>query len=388
MLEYLIPVKPAALWGDACILVPYHLHEFSGDIAILSRQYPSMKSWLLRGIRRGEDGLWHPGDAQYGDWLDPSAPPGDPSHGKTNPMFVADAYLLKVTDVVARTARLLGQTRDAENFESQHRQLADSFRKKYFTSSGTLIVDSQTSHALLISLIHLPFINISDHGRRLATLARQGDYKVSTGFAGTPLVLHALSQTNNSATAYRMLLQTDCPGWLYPITMGATTIWERWDSMLPDGCINPGTMTSFNHYALGSVVDWLHRVVGGLAPREAGWKTFFVRPVVPDPRVEKAIDTARVEFRSPYGMIRCKWRVVRCGGGEGLKNGGDDMTTCCRSSSVAAFAHVFEAEVEVPPNTTAFVTFPGSWSSGQEVEAGLHTYRGHFYDHGSDSAMA
>src|SRR5699024_10049919 len=107
-------------------------------------------------------------------------------------------------------------------------------------------------------------------GQRLAQLVREAGYKVSTGFAGTPFVTWALSETGHIEDAYRLLLEEGNPSWLYPVTMGATTIWERWDSMLPDGSINPGEMTSFNHYALGAVADWIYQVVLGIRPAPPG----------------------------------------------------------------------------------------------------------------------
>ena len=106
----------------------------------------------------------------------------------------------------------------------------------------------------------------------------ESGYRIPTGFAGTPFVLDALTSTGHLDEAYRLLLQRECPSWLYPVTMGATTIWERWDSMLPDGTINPGEMTSFNHYALGAVADWMHRTIGGIAPLEPGYSKVLIAP--------------------------------------------------------------------------------------------------------------
>src|SRR3954447_1438115 len=120
-------------------------------------------------------------------------------------------------------------------------------------------------------------------GRRLADLVRTSSFRISTGFVGTPLMTDALTAVGEVELAYRLLLQTGCPSWLYSVTMGATTVWERWDSMLPDGSINPGEMTSFNHYALGAVADWLHRRVAGLAAAEPGYRRIEVRPL-PDHR--------------------------------------------------------------------------------------------------------
>src|SRR5690606_22868655 len=113
-------------------------------------------------------------------------------------------------------------------------------------------------------------------GDRLADLVREDGYRIGTGFVGTPIVCDALTATGHLDAATRLLTQTENPSWLYPVTMGATTIWERWDSMLPDGTINPGQMTSFNHYALGAVADWMHRVVAGLAPLEPGYRSMRI----------------------------------------------------------------------------------------------------------------
>jgi alpha-L-rhamnosidase len=117
-------------------------------------------------------------------------------------------------------------------------------------------------------------------GKRLVELVKESGYHISTGFVGTPIICDALCRAGAPDAAFKLLLQTGCPSWLYPVTMGATTIWERWDSLLPDGSVNPGEMTSFNHYALGAVVDWLHRRVAGLAPAAPGYRQMEIRPLV------------------------------------------------------------------------------------------------------------
>jgi alpha-L-rhamnosidase len=175
---------------------------------------------------------------------------------------------------------------------------------------------------------------------RIAELAADRGYRISTGFVGTPLVLPALSATGDTKTAYRLLTETACPSWLYPVTMGATTIWERWDAMLPDGSINPGEMTSFNHYALGGVADWMHRTIGGIAPDAPGYKRLRVAPV-PGRGVARAAST----LRTPYGRASCAWSVQ-----------GTDVTL----------------EVEVPPNTSATVVRPGRDDEPLQVLSGTH----------------
>ena len=139
-------------------------------------------------------------------------------------------------------------------------------------------------------------------GRRLSELVKQGDHLIKTGFIGTPLVCDALAMTGHVDTAYHLLLQTRCPSWLYPVTMGATTVWERWDSMLPDGSVNPGEMTSFNHYALGAVVDFMHRVLGGLTPAEPGYRRIRVAP-----QPAGGLTRVAVSHASPHGPIDVSW---------------------------------------------------------------------------------
>jgi alpha-L-rhamnosidase len=139
-------------------------------------------------------------------------------------------------------------------------------------------------------------------GLRLADLVRTSGFRISTGFVGTPLVCDALTRTGHIDVGYRLVLQTQCPSWLYPVTMGATTVWERWDSMRPDGSINPGEMTSFNHYALGAIADWLHRVVAGLAPAAPGYRELLVRP-----RPTAALTRAATSHITPYGKASVAW---------------------------------------------------------------------------------
>jgi alpha-L-rhamnosidase len=130
-------------------------------------------------------------------------------------------------------------------------------------------------------------------------------HTIATGFAGTPYLTDALSQIGHLDDAYRLLLQRRCPSWLYPVTKGATTIWERWDSMLPDGTVNPGQMTSFNHYALGAVADWMHRVVGGIAPAEPGYRTVRVAP-----RPGGGLTWARTSLETRHGRIAVDWHLA------------------------------------------------------------------------------
>lgn len=332
--------NPVAVWDDAAVLVPWTVYQWSGDAAMLRRQLPSMEAHLRQSVRRGPDGLWDDTLFQFGDWLDPNAPPEQADLARTDGTLVADAYLVHVTSVLARVSVAVGDAARARAYQAEFEALRARFGDKYVSAAGLVVSDSQTGLALALCFDLLgSAAQRRAAGDRLARLVRASQLKVSTGFAGTPLVLHALARAGHLDLAYGMLLCRACPSWLYPVTMGATTVWERWDSMLPDGSINPGSMTSFNHYALGSVADWLHTVVGGVRPLEAGLKTFAVRP-----RPGGGLTACEVSFEGPYGRIGCRW-AVEAREADGVK--------------------VFKMRVEVPPNSRALVVLPG-----QEEEEG------------------
>jgi len=295
-------VQPAAAWGDAATIVPWVLHERYGDLDTLKRQYTSMRDWadVLIDIA-GEARLWE-GGFQYGDWLDPDAPPAHPDRAKTAPDLVATAHLFRSTDLVARAARILGHTADAESYAAVADEIRQAFLAQFVTPAGRMMSDSPTAYAVAIMFDIAPVELRDAFGRRLAELTREAGYRIGTGFVGTPIVQDALTRTGQLGTAERLLFQTENPSWLYPVTMGATTIWERWDSMLPDGTINPGEMTSFNHYALGSVADWLHRTVAGLGPADSAYRTVKVAP-----RPLAGLTYARADHVTPYGLSSVEW---------------------------------------------------------------------------------
>ncbi|KAF3407744.1 hypothetical protein DPV78_001404 [Talaromyces pinophilus] len=331
ILDHVWPSIPQALWGDVVIILPWVLYMSSGDRDILYRQYPSMTSWLDQGVRRGKDGLWDPEIWQLGDWLDPQAPPDEPGDCRTNGTLVADAYLVYVTSLMAKIALILEREMESTHYSSKAQRLRALFQDKYITSSGLIVGDSQTAYSLAIVFGLLSTqLQLDTARRQLSARVRMAKFRVSTGFAGTPVVLKALSETDNLSLAYRMLLEDGCPSWLYPITMGATTVWERWDSMLPNGYINPGQMTSFNHYALGSVVNWLHETVGGLRALDAGWKTALVSP-----QPGGSLTYAAVSYESVYGHWSCQWKLLRDGDR-------DEAVTLC-------------LDLIVPPNCRAVV---------------------------------
>ncbi|EON95893.1 putative alfa-l-rhamnosidase protein [Phaeoacremonium minimum UCRPA7] len=309
-----------------------------------------MVAWVDRGIRRGPDRLWDSQLWQLGDWLDPTAPPDEPGNARTNGTLVADAYLVHVTSVLAEISRILGEEDDARRYALDFQQLKSTFQEKYIAPSGFLVGDSQTALSLaLVYDLHATPEQVARAAERLVELVRFAKFRVSTGFAGTPIITHALTKSGHHQIAYRMLQEKNRPSWMYPISMGATTVWERWDSMLPDGSINPGEMTSFNHYALGSVINWLHECVAGVSPLEPGWKTFRVAPIPGG-----TVTWAEATYETPYGRLECRWSIR-----------GDDQ---------------FELDLSVPANSSAQVILPHERtripeSVGRFVGSGRHHFQ-------------
>jgi alpha-L-rhamnosidase len=300
-----------------------------------------MRAWVEAVRRRaGGDHLWT-GDFQFGDWLDPSAPPHNPAAANTDADLVATAYYYRSTERLAAAARLIGRLADADEYERLAADIRAAFVREYVTDAGRLMSDAHTAYALAIVFGLIDGERRQRTGDRLAELARAYAYRVRTGFVGTPLVCDALARTGHLDTAYRLLLERGNPSWLYPITMGATTIWERWDSMLPDGSINPGEMTSFNHYALGAVADWMQRTIGGIAPAEPGYRVLAIRP-----SPGGGLTSASAAFDTGYGRVETSWRIA-----DGS----------------------FTLELTVPANTEALVVLPGE-DREVRVGSGRHSW--------------
>jgi alpha-L-rhamnosidase len=302
------PVDSAAVWSDAAVWVPWALWTAYGDAALLARHLPVMLAHVrhVAGML-SPSGLW---DAtfQFGDWLDPDAPPDQPWAAKADPGVVATASFYRSVVMTRDAARALAREDLAAELEPLADRLRAAFQAHFVHDGGLVVSDCQTVYALAIVFDLLDDGQRLVAGRRLAELVEDAGHRISTGFAGTPYVLDALTATGHLDAAYRMLLQPELPGWMYQVRMGATTMWERWDSMLPDGSINPGTMTSFNHYAFGSVADWLHRTVAGVSPLEPGYSRVLVAP-----RPGGGLTSASGSVDTPHGRVSVAWRLDEVG---------------------------------------------------------------------------
>lgn len=238
--------KRFAIWGDVTVLTPYDIYQSNGDTRVLKDQWESLQAWLDKTVVRDESFLWSPSNQQLGDWLDPSAPEDRPDDSQSDTILVANAFLIQSTRVASQIARLLDLQTDAERYETDLQRMLSAFRHKYITPSGLVMSDTQATLALVLQFDIVPSESRAETAKRLVWHIRRRAFKVLTGFAGTPVILPALTKSGHVNIAYRMFQEEQCPSILYPISMGATTIWERWNSMMPDGTVNKGEMTSFN----------------------------------------------------------------------------------------------------------------------------------------------
>ncbi|SPO05504.1 related to alfa-L-rhamnosidase [Cephalotrichum gorgonifer] len=347
---------PCAIWHDVTILGPWALYQETGDISILAQQWNSMITWmkvLPRNKSPGATHLWDNGPFQLGDWLDPAAPPDQPWKSPTDARMVANMFLIQSLDLISRIAAILGKPDEASAFKLEKEAAQSEFHQEYVSSNGRIVSDTQAAYALAICLDILTPKQKVRAGNRLVELARKNNFRIATGFAGTPFVCEALASTGHVNVAYAMLLETGCPSWLYPVTMGATTVWERWDSILPDGSINPGEMTSFNHYAFGAVAKFMYERIAGLRSLEPGWRRCRVEPALGAEFVR-----ASASHVTPRGRVSCEWEI-----GDDGEEGSKRMVM----------------KVSVPYGTTAEIVMPeGQGERREAVGAGEWEFRTNF----------
>lgn len=297
-------------WGDAATLVPWALYEAYGDQELLSAQFDSMRRWVDHGAsRRGNDGTWSR-DFHFGDWLDPGAPSDQPHKATTSPFFIATAYLSLSAATVARTATILGDTQAADLYRKLSEDVAAAAWMRWRDHAST----TQTGCAVALQFGIVPARERARVATALANLVDAADGRIATGFLGTPLVLPALSDAGQVDAAYKLLLNEKCPGWLYQVRRGATTMWERWDAVQEDGSLHQGAMAfaedaamiSFNHYAYGAVAEWLYRTVAGIAPdaQDPGYGMICFAP-----RPGGGITRAEARLQTPYGFSGISWSI-------------------------------------------------------------------------------
>lgn len=298
-----------AVWGDAAILVPWAVYQSTGDTTVLESQYDSMKAWLsyeeqmARKHAIGENQyIWTAG-FHFGDWL---APGESMLQNMKKAKWTSTAYFANSAYLMSKIAHALGKEADAQKYAALHENVCKAFRAVLVDKNGHIKRGFQSAWVLALQF---GLLTKEQEQTALADLIadiRAKNNHLATGFVGTDKLLFALSDHGAPDVAYDLLLQETYPSWLYPVLCGATSIWERWDSLRPDGTVNTeGDMVSFNHYAYGAVGAWLYTRVGGLEMTEPGYKSFRIAPIPGG-----GLTWATVSHISPYGKIYVRWEIA------------------------------------------------------------------------------
>jgi alpha-L-rhamnosidase len=317
----------AAGWGDAAVVVPWTVYLSYGDRRVLEEQYSSMKAWVdFISQQAGPRHLWNTRET-FGDWLAYATDDSDYPGATTDKDLVQTAYFAHSADLLRRTAVVLGKPEDAKSYGELFDQIRLAFQQEFVTPNGRLASNTQTAYALALAFGLLPESQRKEAAARLAADVRSFGH-LTTGFLGTPLLCRVLSDYGYLDEAYMLLNRKEYPSWLYPITKGATTIWERWDGIKPDGSFQDPGMNSFNHYAYGAIGEWMYSVVAGIGidPEQPGYKHILI-----EPHPGGGLDWVKSSLHTMYGNVSASWEVNSKG-----------MVT----------------RVTVPPNTTATIRLP------------------------------
>ncbi len=287
--------KASAAWADAVAICPWQLYLSYGNKEILEKMFLPIKKWVdyVTNTTTKID-LWFGGD-HFCDWLELGAGEGK-YMGDTRGDLIGSAFYAKSTEILCKAGRILGK--DVSEYEALYGRIIDAFNKEF---EGTYKTQTEHLLALNFNLTKNPDKVI----KSLVELIHKDGDKLQTGFVGTPYMLHTLSRYGYNELAYTLLLRKEYPSWLYPITKGATTIWEHWDGIMPDGKMWSSQMNSFNHYAYGAVADWIYAVCGGINPVESapGYEKVLISPVSDD-----RIDWLKVELETAHGRIKSYWK--------------------------------------------------------------------------------
>jgi alpha-L-rhamnosidase len=326
-------------WSDVATVVPWNMYLAYGDKELLQNQYPSMKAWVDYMQKKAKNNLWNTG-WHFGDWLFYSVENDlDGMSAITSKYLIAQCFYAYSTQLLINAANALGNKTDADHYTLLLQQIKAAYVNEYVTPNGLISSDTQTAYTLALAFDMLPEqLREQAAGRLANNITRYGNH-LTTGFLGTPYLCFALSKFGYADVAYKLLLQESYPSWLYPIKMGATTIWERWDGIKPDGSFETPTMNSYNHYAYGAIGDWMYCVTSGVDtdPDGPGYKKITIKPTVGG-----KLTFANASYQTPYGKLTSNWKIE-----------GD----------------TFILDVEVPANTTATVYVPDySVTEGYRLE--------------------
>lgn len=345
--------EAAAAWSDAATVIPWTVYQVFGDKRVLEDQYESMRGYVdYITAHCGENGLWQTG-FQYGDWLALDKEESADRTGATDKYLVANAYYAHSVDIVSRAAEVLGYEEDARAYAALHEKVVELFNEEYITRTGRMVSETQTGCVLALHFGLAQEKYRKRIAKSLETNIANHKNHLSTGFVGTPYLCHVLSENGMHGLAGTIFLKEDYPSWLYAVKKGATTIWERWDSVKPDGSFDESGMNSLNHYAYGSIGDWMYEKLAGINPAKPGYQEIRIQP-----RFIQGITGVDASFDSAYGIIRSAWS--------------------CKDGKITV-------DVMIPANTTAEVYLPekegavkvgsGSWHYEYETDTKLELDR-------------
>lgn len=333
----------SAGWADVATIIPWDLYVAYGDKRLLEAQYESMKSWVGFVTAKAKDNLWNTG-FHFGDWL--FYRPDDDNDGRaavTDKYLIAQTFYAHSTQLLINAAQVLGKQDDVDKYTALLKEIKKAFIKEYMTGNGRLVSSTQTAYVLALNFDMLPEeLRTSSAERLVGNIKSYGNH-LTTGFLGTPYLCHVLTRFGHTNVAYDLLMQESYPSWLYPVKMGATTIWERWDGIKPDGSFQTPGMNSYNHYAYGAIGDWMYRHMAGINsdPSAPGYKKINIIP-----KPGGGITNASGELNTPYGLVSSSWKI------EG---------------------NVFKLDVQIPANTSATVVLPFA-ATKEEIGSGNYHF--------------
>jgi len=315
-------------WADVATIVPWNMYLAYGDKKILEDQYTSMKAWVEYIHTVSKNNLWNSG-FHYGDWLFYS--PDDDRDGRaaiTDKYLIAQCFYAHSVQLLINAAKVIGKREDDVKYSELLKKIKKAFMTEYVTPGGRLVSGTQTAYVLALHFDMLPESLREQAAERLVDNIKSYDNHLTTGFLGTPYLCHVLTRFGYMDVAYTLLMQETYPSWLYPVKMGATTIWERWDGIKPDTTFQNASMNSFNHYAYGAIGDWMYRVIAGIDTYEdaPGYKKIMIKP-----HIGGGLTYVTSNLETYYGKVGSHWTL-------------DDGKLVM--------------DIEIPANTTATVYVP------------------------------
>lgn len=298
--------KVAAAWGDAATICPWSLYLAYGDKRILEEQFDSMCRYVQFIRKQGPNEYTWEGGHQLGDWVALDAPYGS-FVGATDVEYVATAYYARSAEILSKAAQIIGREEEHLKYKELYNKIVEAFRQLYVEEDGSLKVKTQTALILAVEFELVPLPLAERYSAQLAQWLKDTNYDLITGFVGTPYICHVLSKFGHEDAAYELLFKKEYPSWMYQVTQGATTVWEHLDGIKPDGTLWNPRMNSFNHYAYGSVAEWIFKEIAGLQPCEdaPGYKRFRILPCA-----GVQLEDAGFTYESMYGTIVSAWKKV------------------------------------------------------------------------------